>query len=77
MTKFAQRTLSEVVSEQRRNMMERLVARADERFQDFGIDVIDVRIKRIELTEEVLNSVFNRMETQRDRIRQRAALAGS
>jgi len=62
---FAQRTLSEVVSEQRRNMMERLVARADERFQDFGIDVIDVRIKRIELTEEVLNSVFNRMETQR------------
>jgi len=62
---FVQRTLSEVVSEQRRNMMERLVARADERFQDFGIDVIDVRIKRIELTEEVLNSVFNRMETQR------------
>ncbi len=62
---FAQRTLSEVVSEQRRDMMERLVARADTRFQDFGIDVIDVRIKRIELTEEVLNSVFNRMETQR------------
>ncbi len=62
---FAQRTLSEVVSEQRRDMMERLVARADQRFQDFGIDVIDVRIKRIELTEEVLNSVFDRMETQR------------
>ncbi|AKS41693.1 protease modulator HflC [Wenzhouxiangella marina] len=62
---FAQRTLSEVVSEQRRTMMERLVARADERFQDFGIDVIDVRIKRIELTEQVLNSVFDRMETQR------------
>jgi len=62
---FAQRTLSEVVSEQRRTMMERLVARADDRFQDFGIDVIDVRIKRIELTEQVLNSVFDRMETQR------------
>jgi len=62
---FAQRTLSEVVSEQRRDMMERLVARADERFRDFGIKVNDVRIKRIELTEEVLNSVFDRMETQR------------
>ncbi len=62
---FAQRTLSEVVSEQRREMMEELVIRADRRFQDFGIDVIDVRIKKIELTDEVLNSVFERMETQR------------
>jgi len=62
---FARRTLSEVVSEQRREMMEELVQRADERFQDFGIDVIDVRIKKIELTEEVLNSVFERMQTQR------------
>ncbi|TVQ27894.1 MAG: protease modulator HflC [Wenzhouxiangella sp.] len=62
---FAQRTLSEVVSEQRREMMEQLVIRADRRFQDFGIDVIDVRIKKIELTDEVLNSVFERMETQR------------
>jgi len=62
---FAQRTLSEVVSEQRRNMMEQLVVRADRRFEDFGIDVIDVRIKKIELTDEVLSSVFDRMETQR------------
>jgi membrane protease subunit HflC len=62
---FAQRTLSEVVSEQRRDMMERLVAGVDERFREFGIQVNDVRIKRIELTEEVLNSVFDRMETQR------------
>jgi membrane protease subunit HflC len=62
---FAQRTLSEVVSEQRRTMMDELQVRADRRFEDFGIDVIDVRIKKIELTEEVLNSVFNRMETQR------------
>lgn len=62
---FAQRTLSEVVSEQRRTMMAELQVRADRRFEDFGIDVIDVRIKKIELTEEVLNSVFDRMETQR------------
>ena len=62
---FARRTLSEVVSEQRREMMETLVQRADQRFEDFGIDVIDVRIKKIELTEEVLTAVFERMETQR------------
>ncbi len=62
---FARRTLSEVVSEQRRSMMDELQIRADRRFEDFGIDVIDVRIKKIELTDEVLNSVFDRMETQR------------
>lgn len=62
---FARRTLSEVVSEQRRSMMDELQIRADRRFEDFGINVIDVRIKKIELTDEVLNSVFNRMETQR------------
>lgn len=62
---FARRTLSEVVSEQRREMMDELQVRADLRFEDFGIDVIDVRIKKIELTDEVLNSVFDRMETQR------------
>ncbi len=63
---FAQRTLSEVVSEQRGEMMQQLLSRADRRFEDFGIDVIDVRIKKIELTEEVLNSVFERMQTQRN-----------
>lgn len=62
---FARRTLSEVVSEQRRSMMDELQTRADRRFEDFGINVIDVRIKKIELTDEVLNSVFERMETQR------------
>ncbi len=62
---FASLTLSEVVSEQRRDMMDRLQERANTSFQQFGIDVRDVRIKKIELTEEVLGSVFERMETQR------------
>lgn len=62
---FSRRTLSEVVSEQRRDMMSDLRTRADQRMANFGIDVLDVRIKRIELTTEVLGSVFNRMETQR------------
>ncbi|MEM1080902.1 MAG: protease modulator HflC [Pseudomonadota bacterium] len=62
---FASLTLSEVVSEQRRDMMDRLQGSANTSFQQFGIDVRDVRIKRIELTEDVLGSVFERMETQR------------
>lgn len=62
---FARRTLVQVVSEERGAMMESLQATANEGALDFGIAVDDVRIKKIELTEEVLDSVFDRMETER------------
>lgn len=62
---FAKRSLNEVVSVQRRDMMEELQRQAGEGARQFGIAINDVRIKKIELTEEVLDSVFNRMETQR------------
>jgi len=62
---FARRTLSEVVSEQRRDMMDELQRQVGASARQFGIAINDVRIKKIELTEDVLDSVFNRMETQR------------
>ena len=62
---FARRSLNEVVSVQRRDMMEDLQEQAGISAEQFGILINDVRIKKIELTEEVLDSVFNRMETQR------------
>ena len=62
---FARRSLNEVVSVQRRDMMEDLQEQAGLSAEQFGIVINDVRIKKIELTEEVLDSVFNRMETQR------------
>ena len=62
---FARRSLNEVVSVQRRDMMEDLQEQAGVSAEQFGIVINDVRIKKIELTEEVLDSVFNRMETQR------------
>jgi membrane protease subunit HflC len=62
---FARRTLVQVVSEERGAMMDSLQATANEGAKDFGIAVDDVRIKKIELTEDVLDSVFNRMETER------------
>lgn len=62
---FARRSLNEVVSIQRRDMMEELQLQASSGAAQFGIVINDVRIKKIELTEEVLDSVFNRMETQR------------
>lgn len=57
--------LPDIEIDENLEMMEALRKRANEEFAAFGIEVIDVRIKQIELTQEVLDSVFNRMETQR------------
>lgn len=62
------RTIREVVSGERREIMQNLVTRTDERMNKFGIDIVDVRIKQIELPTEVRNSVFNRMRAERERI---------
>ena len=62
---FAQRTLREVVSEQRAEIMDELTTVAGARVADLGIEIIDVRIKQISLTDRVTDSVFNRMATQR------------
>lgn len=62
---FARRTLTEVISVERGALMERLTDNANQRVGDLGIEVVDVRIKRIELTTEVLDSVFDRMRTER------------
>jgi len=62
---FARLTLQEVVAEKRADLMENLTTAADSRVQDLGIRIVDVRIKRIELTDRVTDSVFARMETQR------------
>ena len=62
---FARLTLQEVVAEKRADLMENLTSAADTRVSDLGIRIIDVRIKRIELTDRVTDSVFARMETQR------------
>lgn len=65
---FSSRTLQQVVSKERAEIMERLTITAGEKMEDLGMEVIDVRIKQIELMEEVTHSVFERMETQRKEV---------
>lgn len=62
---FAKRTLTQVISVDRGALMEQLTDNANQRVGDLGIEVVDVRIKKIELTTAVLDSVFQRMRTQR------------
>lgn len=64
---FAKRTVPEVVSAERRKLMSNMLNNARASAERFGIDVVDVRVKRIEFPEEVSDSVFNRMRQERKR----------
>lgn len=65
---FDVRTIKQVVSGERAEMMGSVTAGANDQVNKFGIEVIDVRIKQIELPAEVRNAVFDRMRAERDRI---------
>ncbi len=64
---IASRTLVEVVSEERVNIMLAIAEAANRATNDFGIEVVDVRIKSIELPDDVRESVFRRMATDRQK----------
>jgi membrane protease subunit HflC len=65
-SEFSKRTIKEVVSDQREAIMASVKSKLKSIAEsEYGIEVIDVRIKRIELSQEVRNSVYRRMETER------------
>jgi membrane protease subunit HflC len=65
---FSKRTINEVVSGERVTIMEDLTKAANRQAQQIGIEVADVRIKRIDLPSEVNNSVYRRMQAERARV---------
>ena len=60
--------LSEIVSTSRENIMENVSKTTDAKSREYGIEIIDVRIKRTDLPEENEKAVFNRMRAERTRI---------
>ena len=66
--KFGTRTLHEVVSGQRDELMHELTEELNKAVNgSLGIEVVDVRVKRIDLPDEVSDSVFNRMAAEREK----------
>jgi membrane protease subunit HflC len=65
---FGKRTIHEVVSGERSKIMEILRQRADRDSRQMGIQVLDVRLKRVDLPQEVSESVYQRMEAERKRV---------
>jgi membrane protease subunit HflC len=65
---FGKRTIHDVVSGERDKIMEILRLKADREARQMGIEVLDVRLKRVDLPEEVSGSVYQRMEAERKRV---------
>jgi len=65
---LARHTLTEIVSVNRQEIMHKVAEQCAQKAADYGIQIIDVRIKRADLPEEVTHSVYARMRAERERI---------
>jgi membrane protease subunit HflC len=74
---IANHNFKEFIRAERETIMETVTADTSERAKPYGIEVVDVRIKRVDLPEEVQNSVFARMRAERERIAKRYRAEGN
>jgi membrane protease subunit HflC len=65
---FGNRTVHDVVSGERDKIMELMREKANEDAQKIGVVVLDVRLKRVDLPQEVSESVYRRMDAERKRV---------
>lgn len=65
---FARRTVSDVVSTDREAVMQSILKGVQEYGKSVGVDIIDVRLKRVDLLASVTESVYRRMEAERKRV---------
>jgi modulator of FtsH protease HflC len=67
---FGIRTLNQVVSGERRDIMDNLLVSAKNQADELGLEIVDVRLKRIDLPEQVSQSVYERMQAERKEVAQ-------
>ena len=67
-TEFGQRSVHDVVSGQRDDVMELVRSKADQDLRRIGVEIVDVRLKRVDLPKEVSESVYGRMKAERLRV---------
>ncbi|MFK7814782.1 MAG: protease modulator HflC [Gammaproteobacteria bacterium] len=65
---FGTRTIQEVVSGERAEIMDVIQVQSNDESKNFGIEVVDVRVSKIDLPENVSDSVYKRMRAERDRV---------
>ncbi len=74
---FGRRTVHDVVSGERDKIMELMRQKASEDASKIGIEVLDVRLKRVDLPEGVTESVYQRMQAERTRVANELRSTGS
>lgn len=74
---FGKRTVHDVIAGERTAIMDNLRKRADAEARQIGIEVVDVRLKRVDYSEEISKSVFDRMIAERKRIANQLRSEGS
>ena len=74
---FGTRTIQEAISGERTEIMDTLRKSADEQAGELGVEIIDVRVKRIDFPREVSDSVYDRMRTERERVAKELRAQGS
>jgi len=67
-SEFGTRTISQIVSGERSELMDEAMAQASNSSDELGIEIVDVRVKQINLPVEVRNFIFQRMRTERDAV---------
>ena len=74
---FGKRTVHDVVSGERDKIMNQMREKADTDARKIGVQIVDVRLKRVELPTEVSEAVYRRMEAERKRVANELRSEGS
>jgi membrane protease subunit HflC len=74
---FGLRGLHEVVSGEREQIMSEVRRKVDQDLERIGVKIVDVRLKRVDLPQDVSESVYRRMEAERKRIANEARSTGA
>ena len=74
---FAKRTVTEVISGERDELMSILLTSLNNEVKDLGVEIIDFRVKRIDLPSNLSNSVYERMKTERQELAEKLRSEGN
>ena len=74
---FGKRTIHEVVSGEREQIMNVLRTKTDADARKIGIEVLDVRLKRVDFPSEISDSVYRRMDAERKRVANELRASGA
>lgn len=62
---FGERSMWELISDERKDVMQNITLIADQQIREFGVQIVDVRVKRIEMPDNIRDQIYNRMITER------------